>query len=181
MSRIFDKAGAAGRVAMLVLAAALVVSASCSKKNAEEDDLSGGAGDGEFSDGSSGSDADSEGFGSEPQRVRELASIYFDFDSSAIRADARTTLKANAQAIESHSEWKTITLEGHTDERGTEEYNLALGEQRANAAKQYLVDLGAPASRMITVSFGEGSPAVQGHDESAWRWNRRVEFKVSKR
>jgi peptidoglycan-associated lipoprotein len=179
MVRRIEDSGVVGRVAVLVLAAALVVSASCSKKNAEEDDLSGGAGDGEFSDGS-GSDADSEGFGAEPQRVRELGSIYFDFDSSAIRADARTTLKANAQAIDSHPEWKTITLEGHTDERGTEEYNLALGEQRANAAKQYLVDLGAPASRMITVSFGEASPAVQGHDESAWRWNRRVEFKVSR-
>jgi peptidoglycan-associated lipoprotein len=80
----------------------------------------------------------------------------------------------------SHSEWKTITLEGHTDERGSEEYNLALGERRANAAMQYLVDLGVPTGRMITVSFGEGSPAVQGHDESAWRWNRRVEFKVSR-
>ncbi len=81
----------------------------------------------------------------------------------------------------SHPEWKTITLEGHTDERGTEEYNLALGERRANAVMQYLVDLGVPTGRMITVSFGEGSPAVQGHDESAWRWNRRVEFKVSRK
>ena len=174
MSRTF------GNAAVLALAAALVLSPGCKKKSAEEDDLSGGAGDSEFSDGSS-SDADSEGLGAEPQRVRELGSIYFDYDSSAIRGDARTTLKANGQAIASHSEWKTITLEGHTDERGTEEYNLALGEQRANAAKQYLVDLGAPASRMITVSFGEGSPAVQGHDESAWRWNRRVEFKVSRK
>lgn len=168
------------RVSVVAFAAALVLSTACSKKSADEDDLSGGMGDSEFSDGSA-ADADSSGFGSEPERVRELGSIYFDYDSAAIRADARTTLKANEQAIRSHSEWKTITLEGHTDERGSEEYNLALGERRANAAKQYLVDLGAPTSRMITVSFGEGSPAVQGHDESAWRWNRRVEFKVSRR
>jgi peptidoglycan-associated lipoprotein len=167
------------RVAVAAFAASLALSVACSKKSADEDDLSGGMGDSEFSDGSS-ADGDSSGLGSEPERVRELASIYFDFDSSAIRADARTTLKANEQAMRGRSEWKTIILEGHTDERGSEEYNLALGESRANAAKQYLVDLGASPSRMLTVSFGEGSPAVQGHDESAWRWNRRVEFKVSR-
>ena len=164
---------------MVAFAATLVASAACPKKSAEEDDLSGGMGDSEFSDGSEAGDA--AGFGSEPERVRELGSIYFDFDSASIRSDARTTLKANAQAIQGHSEWKTITLEGHTDERGSEEYNLALGERRANTAKQYLVDLGAPTSQMVTVSFGEASPAVQGHDESAWRWNRRDEFKVSRK
>jgi peptidoglycan-associated lipoprotein len=167
------------RVAVVAFAAALLATAGCPKKSADEDDLSGGMGDSEFSDGSE--TGDSSGFGAEPERVRELGSIYFDFDSAAIRSDARTTLKANAQAISSHSEWKTITLEGHTDERGSEEYNLALGERRANTAKQYLVDLGTPASQMVTVSFGEASPAVQGHDESAWRWNRRVEFKVSRK
>jgi peptidoglycan-associated lipoprotein len=162
----------------LGLASALLVT-GCKKKSAEEEDLSGGMGDSEFSDGS-GSE-DDVAFGSEPERVRELGSIYFDYDDATIRGDARTTLKANGQAIQGRSEWKTVTLEGHTDERGSEEYNLALGERRANAAKQYLVDLGIASSRMITVSFGEGSPAVQGHDESAWRWNRRVEFKVSRR
>jgi len=167
------------RVAVLAFAAALLATAACSQKSADEDDLSGGMGDSEFSDGSE--TGDSSSFGSEPERVRELGSIYFDFDSAAIRSDARTTLKANAQAISSHSEWKTITLEGHTDERGSEEYNLALGERRANTAKQYLVDLGTPSSQLVTVSFGEASPAVQGHDESAWRWNRRVEFKVSRK
>ena len=167
-----------GQAAALVLVAALVAAGGCSKKKSEEEDLSGGQGGSEFSDGT---DTGEGGVGEEPQRVRELGSIYFDYDSSSIRTDARTTLKANSQAIGSHSEWKTITIEGHTDERGSEEYNLALGEQRANAAKQYLVDLGAPASRMVTVSFGEASPAVQGHDESAWRWNRRVEFKVSRK
>lgn len=168
------------RLVVAAFAATLVVGAACSKKSADEDDLSGGMGDSEFSDGS-GADGDSSGFGAEPERVRELGSIYFDYDSSAIRSDARTTLKANEQAMRGRSEWKTIILEGHTDERGSEEYNLALGERRANAAKQYLVDLGASPARLVTVSFGEGSPAVQGHDESAWRWNRRVEFKVSRK
>lgn len=173
--------GSLQHLAILLALVSLLAAGGCKKKApAEEEDLSGGMGDSEFS-GGSGMEDESAGYGSEPERVRELATIYFDFDSSAIRGDASTTLKANASAIQSHSEWKTITLEGHTDERGTEEYNLALGEQRANAAKQYLVDLGIPASRMVTVSFGEGSPAVQGHDESAWRWNRRVDFKVSRK
>jgi peptidoglycan-associated lipoprotein len=169
------------RIAVLGFAAALVV-AGCSKKSTDEEGLEGGSGDSEFSDGTgSGSGSGSDSAMSEPERVRELGSVYFDYDSASIRDDARTTLKANSQAIMSHSEWKTVTLEGHTDERGSEEYNLALGERRANAAMQYLVDLGVPTGRMITVSFGEGSPAVQGHDESAWRWNRRVEFKVSRK
>lgn len=169
------------RVAVLGVAIALAV-AGCSKKSTDEENLEGGSGDSEFSDGSgSGSGSDSDSAMSEPERVRELGSVYFDYDSASIRADAGTTLKADSQAIMSHSEWKTITLEGHTDERGSEEYNLALGERRANAVMQYLVDLGVPTARMITVSFGEGSPAVQGHDESAWRWNRRVDFKVSRR
>ena len=173
------KRTAISRIAVLGVVVAFVA-VGCSKKKADEEDLEGGTGDSEFSAGSStGSDDDSAM--SEPERVRELGSIYFDYDSASIRGDARTTLKANVQAITGRSEWKTITLEGHTDERGSEEYNLALAERRANAAMQYLVDLGVPTGRMITVSFGEGSPAVQGNDESAWRWNRRVDFKVSRR
>ena len=70
-----------------------------------------------------------------------------------------------------------MTIEGHCDERGSEEYNLALGERRANAVKRYMVDLGVPSSQLRTVSFGEAKPAVVGHDESAWRYNRRTEFK----
>ena len=173
------KRAAIARIAVLGVAVALVVG-GCSKKKTGEEGLEGGSGGSEFSGGSdSGHDGDSSM--GEPERVRELGSIYFDYDSASIRDDARTTLKANSQAIAGHKEWKTITLEGHTDERGSDEYNLALGERRANAAMQYLIDLGVPRGRMITVSFGEGSPAVQGHDESAWRWNRRVEFKVSRK
>ena len=116
----------------------------------------------------------------ETTRVPELGTIYFDYDSSAVREDARRILRTNSQAISNHEDWGTITLEGHADERGSEEYNLALGERRATATKRYLTDLGVPASRIITVSFGESSPAVQGHDESAWQWNRRVEFRVTR-
>lgn len=115
-----------------------------------------------------------------PERVEELASVYFDFDRYMIRDDAKPILKRNAQAILDHPDWAQITLEGHCDERGSEEYNLALGERRANAAKRYLVTLGVPTARITTVSFGESMPAVQGHDEKAWHWNRRVELRVSR-
>jgi len=104
-----------------------------------------------------------------------LQTVYFDFDKSEIRSDARAALKSNADTIGS-GDGGVITIEGHCDERGSTEYNLALGERRANAVKRYLVDLGVPSSRLRTVSFGEDRPAVQGHDESAWRYNRRADF-----
>jgi peptidoglycan-associated lipoprotein len=116
-----------------------------------------------------------------PVSVPELKSVYFDYDRSNIREDQKPTLRNNSSEIQSHSEWVTVVIEGHCDERGSEEYNLALGERRAASVKQYLQNLGISAARMDTVSFGESKPAVQGHDESAWKWNRRGEFKVVKR
>jgi peptidoglycan-associated lipoprotein len=104
-----------------------------------------------------------------------VKTVYFDYDKSEIRSDARSALKSNAEVIGS-GDGATVTIEGHCDERGSTEYNLALGERRANAVKRYLVDLGVPSSRLRTVSFGEDRPAVQGHDESAWRYNRRADF-----
>ena len=109
--------------------------------------------------------------------VPTLEAIYFDFNRHEIRPDARSLLRANAQAIVDNEEWGSIIIEGHCDERGSEEYNLALGERRARAVRRYLSDLGVPRSRMDVVSFGEAKPAVMGHDESAWRYNRRSEFK----
>ena len=110
--------------------------------------------------------------------VPELRTVYFDFDKYDIRADARPILKANADMIRASSSLGRVTLQGSCDERGSEEYNIGLGERRANAVKRYLIDLGVPAARIDTVSFGEMKPAVMGHDESAWRWNRRVDFAV---
>jgi peptidoglycan-associated lipoprotein len=110
----------------------------------------------------------------ESRPLTDLQTIYFDFDRSDIRPDARDALRSNADAIKKSA--GAVTIEGHTDERGSAEYNLALGERRANAAKRYLVDLGVASSQLNTVSFGEDRPAVQGHDESAWRYNRRAEF-----
>jgi peptidoglycan-associated lipoprotein len=112
--------------------------------------------------------------------IAELKSVYFDFDSSEIRADAASQLRENGSMVRGAGGMGVVTLQGHCDERGSEEYNLALGERRAQAVKRYLADLGVPDSRLETVSFGEMRPAVAGRDESAWRWNRRVEF-VSER
>ncbi len=111
-------------------------------------------------------------------KVAELETVYFDYDRSTIRSDQKPTLRSNASAVLGRGDWRTVVIEGYCDERGSEEYNLALGERRSNAVKQYLVDSGISSSRIDTVSFGESKPAVQGHDESAWKWNRRAEFRV---
>ena len=114
----------------------------------------------------------------EPPRVNiDLQTVYFDFDRSDIRPDQEGALRSNASQIQSLS--GAVTIQGHTDERGTEEYNLALGERRARQVKRYLVDLGVSSSKLRTVSYGEARPAVQGRTESAWSRNRRAEFATS--
>jgi peptidoglycan-associated lipoprotein len=105
-----------------------------------------------------------------------LAPVYFDTDLALLREDTRRTLDGHAKAILANPEWGTLTIEGHCDERGSDEYNLALGGRRAAAVKRYLTDLGVPAARLATHTFGEEKPAVAGHDESAWRHNRRSEL-----
>ena len=104
----------------------------------------------------------------------ELDTVYFDFDRYNIRSDARPLLRSNGDQLQRAA--APVRLEGHCDERGDEEYNLAIGERRANGVKQYLENLGVDGSSMRTISYGEAKPAVQGHTEEAWRYNRRVEF-----
>jgi peptidoglycan-associated lipoprotein len=116
----------------------------------------------------------------ETMELTELSTIYFDYDKAVIRPDQSANLRSDAEAIQAQSDLGVITLQGNCDERGSEEYNLALGERRAASVKRYLVDLGVPAPRLKTVSFGESKPAVPGHDESAWKWNRRVDFGVNR-
>src|SRR5262245_26993315 len=113
------------------------------------------------------------------QASKILQPVYFDFDSFAIRADAKPVLMTDSKAIKDNASWGVVTVEGNTDERGSEEYNLALGERRGNAVRTYLIDLGVPSNRLTVVSFGESKPRAMGHDESAWRYNRRVEFSVA--
>jgi peptidoglycan-associated lipoprotein len=109
------------------------------------------------------------------QGMVSFTPIYFDFDRSFIRDDAKPGLQAVAAALKA-DQALNLVLEGHCDERGTLEYNLALGERRAAAAKRYLQNLGVAASRLTTLSYGEERPADPGHDEAAWAKNRRVEF-----
>lgn len=106
---------------------------------------------------------------------RGLKTVYFDFDSAALRPDAIATLKENAEKIK-HVPGVIIQLAGHCDERGTQEYNLALGERRALAVRNYLIQLGVSGDRLVTISYGEEFPADPGHNEAAWAKNRRVEF-----
>jgi len=106
---------------------------------------------------------------------RELRPIYFDYDKSEIKPEAREILNQNAAFLREHPNIDLL-VEGHCDERGTNEYNLALGQRRADRAMEFLINLGIEPSRIITKSWGEERPADLGHDESAWRWNRRAEF-----
>jgi peptidoglycan-associated lipoprotein len=99
--------------------------------------------------------------------------VYFDFDSSAVREDGRATLSKQAAWLKQYTNYP-ITIEGHCDERGTREYNLALGERRANAVRQYLIAQGLPADRIKTISYGKERPEVVGSDEGAWARNRRA-------
>jgi len=110
-------------------------------------------------------------------REKPLATIYFDYDSAAIRGDARAPMDANASWLKKFPTAK-ILVEGHCDERGTEEYNLALGEKRAKAAQDYLLSLGIGADRIKIISYGKSQPINPGHDESAWQMNRRAQFLI---
>jgi peptidoglycan-associated lipoprotein len=101
--------------------------------------------------------------------------VYFDFDSYVVKDEYRTVVEANARVLAADRK-KRVVVEGHTDERGGREYNLALGQRRAEAVVKSLALLGAAANQLEAVSFGEERPAVQGSDEAAWAKNRRAEL-----
>jgi peptidoglycan-associated lipoprotein len=107
----------------------------------------------------------------------ELSTIYFDYDKYDIRSDAREILSQNGKSLTDHPA-ASIRIEGNCDERGTEQYNLALGEKRAYAARDYLANYGIDISRMTTLSYGESRPVSMGHNEEAWAKNRRSDFKI---
>lgn len=111
-------------------------------------------------------------------RDSPLQPVFFGYDSAEIDAASRRILDENAAVLRSNPTW-VITIEGHCDERGTAEYNLALGERRAVAARQYLVEIGLAADRLRTVSYGKEFPFAAGHDEAAWSQNRRAHMVIS--
>ena len=119
------------------------------------------------------------GYGYDQWQKGPLGDVFFDYDSSTLSEPAQTQLQQNAALLQQFIVEK-VTIEGHCDIRGTSEYNLALGERRATTAKEYLVRLGVPASRLDTVSFGEERPFDNGNSEEAWAKNRRAHFVLIK-
>ena len=107
-----------------------------------------------------------------------LKPVFFELDSSEVSPEGQAVLNANAATLKQYPTW-SVTIEGHCDERGTPEYNLALGERRAIAARAYLVALGIPADRLRTVSYGKEFPFDAGHEEGSWSKNRRAHFVIT--
>lgn len=116
----------------------------------------------------------------ELNKEKPLVKIHFDFDRYSIREDMKGNLHKNADLLLKHSTLQ-IQIEGHCDERGTVEYNMALGEKRAKATKEYLESLGVDAGRMAIISYGKNRPAVRGVDENTHFQNRRAEFVIVKK
>lgn len=162
---------------------------ACSSDKVKDDtpaaveDLSSQRTDGETGSDDSGAqsygtdDGSTSGFSAldDPQSPLSVRVIYFEYDSSEIRSEYRSAIEAHAAYLSQNAD-TTVTLEGHADERGSREYNLALGERRAQSIKQQMLLLGAASSQIRLVSYGEERPEVDGHDEASWQQNRRVEI-----
>jgi peptidoglycan-associated lipoprotein len=112
-----------------------------------------------------------------PPAPLELTTIHFDFDKFNLRPDARDIMAQNADGLSKHA-GAVIKIEGHCDERGSEAYNMALGEKRATAARDYLVNYGVNKDKISVISYGKSRPVDTGHDENAWAKNRRADFIV---
>ena len=150
---------------VMVLALALGMGAGCAKKNAEVENVEAAP----VASSSAAIDAAA-------QQITDGV-VYFDFDKYDIKAEYRDMLQQKAELMKQYPSIR-VRIEGNCDERGTQEYNLALGERRAKAAYDYLVTLGVAPSQLEMVSYGKENPAVQGHNESAWSQNRRDDFRV---
>jgi peptidoglycan-associated lipoprotein len=113
--------------------------------------------------------------GSDSGRISGLGTVFFEYDKATLTDTARKQLSVNAEWIKSHP-GSTIQIEGHTDERGSVEYNLSLGERRARSVKQYMASLGVENNRLTIISYGEEKPLERGDSEAAWAKNRRANF-----
>lgn len=164
---------------LLVLGVAVcaIAASGCKKKP------KGGPGVGGIDDvgGVIGSEGSADALGPRPDQLQTIASqfgvVYFDYDSAQVNPAERAKIEAVAEYLRGNAVIGLI-VEGHCDERGSNEYNLALGERRALAVRAYLVGLGIDAARIQTKSMGEERPLAMGHDESAWSQNRRAEFQL---
>ena len=162
-----------GKMAALVVAFGVVV--GCSSKGG--DAAGTGAVDPNAGYGSSTttSGADTSSASSEEAALRAITTFYFEFDSSELKPEAMRALDVHAKDLKAQG--NRVALEGHTDERGTREYNMALGERRAAAVQRYLVLQGVSPAQLELISYGEEKPAVTGSSEEAWAQNRRVELR----
>lgn len=159
----------------LMLAVPVIAIAACSShksaNNGDESAMGAGAGTGmDMNDNNGSSDEQAR---LQMQELQRNNIVYFDLDKYDIRSDFAQMLDAHANFLRSNPSYK-VTVEGHADERGTPEYNIALGERRANAVKMYLQGKGVSADQIAIVSYGKEKPAVLGHDESAYAKNRRA-------
>ena len=171
-----------------LLSAVLVLGGCASSGETEPEATGGGAAAGSAEDAAAASAASAEPAEAMPKEEPKeqpkdpleegtlaMRVVYFDFDSSVIHDDSMLMLRAHAEYLSSNN-GTNITVEGHADERGTREYNLALGERRADAVRRVLLANGVGASQIKVVSYGEERPAALGHDEDAWASNRRAEL-----
>ncbi len=150
---------------VMVLALALAMGAGCAKKNTEAEAPATVA-----------TDSGNAALDAAVQQITD-GIVYFDFDKYDIKAEFRDMLQQKAELMKQYPSIK-VRIEGNCDERGTQEYNLALGERRARAAYEYMVRLGVPADQLEMISFGKERPAVQGTGEAVWAKNRRDDFNV---
>ncbi len=157
-----------------ILVTSLVFAVSCATKKKVADAPAGGA-DGSTLGSSIGSqDMSFDAQGSDGGKINGLVSVHFDYDSSTLSTESRRQLSENAEWIKSNK--ATVQVEGHCDSRGSGEYNLALGERRAKAVKNYMVSLGLDSKRLTIISYGEEKPIATGDSEEAYAKNRRVNF-----
>ena len=159
-----------GKFAALALAMAVAV--GCSSKGGDD------SGEGSAIDPNAGYGVDSgavDGSLSEEAALRAITTFYFEYDSSDLKPEAMRALDVHAKDLQSAG--NRVVLEGHTDERGTREYNMALGERRAKAVQRYLVLQGVSPAQLELVSYGEERPVAMGNDEQSWAQNRRVELR----
>ncbi|MCB1058951.1 MAG: peptidoglycan-associated lipoprotein Pal [Calditrichaeota bacterium] len=124
-------------------------------------------------------DPDAERRAEEERDLALIQTVFFEFDKAEIRSEGREKIRNNADLMRKWENW-SVTIEGHCDERGTNEYNLALGERRARAAQRALEAEGIASSRIRTISYGKERPADPGHNETAWAHNRRAEFRIDR-
>ena len=168
----------AGKAITLLFTAALLV--ACSGSDTKDEEAAAAAAAEAAAAAKAAEEAAAAEAAAQQQRLDDAAAavgnvFYFDFDSSNLRPDAIEALNAHIAALQGND--RNVRLEGHTDERGTREYNMALGERRANSVRDYMVANGIASYRIETVSYGEERPVAYGSGESNWAQNRRVELK----